>query len=84
MENKEFQFKGATLSGFPMLFANILLTLLSIALIVLGILQEPNEVLMWLLIGIGVVVACVYIFYMGWLCDARARRGTCNDVLRKI
>lgn len=30
MENKEFQFKGATLGGFPMLFANILLTLLSI------------------------------------------------------
>ena len=27
MENKEFQFKGATLGGFPMLFANILLTL---------------------------------------------------------
>ena len=44
MENKEFQFKGATLGGFPMLFANILLTLLSIALIVMGILQEPNEV----------------------------------------
>ena len=43
MENKEFQFKGATLGGFPMLFANILLTLSSIALIVMGILQESNE-----------------------------------------
>ena len=65
MENKEFQFKGATLGGFPMLFANILLTLLSIALIVLGILQEPNEVLMWLLIGIGAVVLVSTFFIWG-------------------
>ena len=65
MENKEFQFKGATLGGFPMLFANILLTLLSIALIVLGILQEPNEVLMWLLIGIGAVVLVSTFFVWG-------------------
>lgn len=65
MENKEFQFKGATLGGFLMLFANILLTLLSIALIVLGILQEPNEVLMWLLIGIGAVVLVSTFFVWG-------------------
>ena len=65
MENKEFQFKGATLGGFPMLFANILLTLLSIALIVLGILQESNEVLMWLLIGIGAVVLVSTFFIWG-------------------
>ena len=56
MENKEFQFKGATLGGFLMLFANILLTLLSIALIVMGILQEPNEVMVGLLIGAGIIV----------------------------
>ncbi|WP_440433243.1 SPFH domain-containing protein [Prevotella sp.] len=65
MENKEFQFKGATLGGFLMLFANILLTLLSIALIVLGILQEPNEVLMGLLIGIGAVVLVSTFFVWG-------------------
>ena len=65
MENKEFQFKGATLGGFLMLFANILLTLSSIALIVLGILQEPNEVLMWLLIGIGAVVLVSTFFVWG-------------------
>ena len=65
MENKEFQFKGATLGGFTMLFANILLTLLSIALIVLGILQEPNEVLMGLLIGIGAVVLVSTFFVWG-------------------
>lgn len=84
MENKEFQFKGATLGGFPMLFANILLTLLSIALIVMGILHEPNEVLMGLLIGMGAVVLVSTFFVWGRLCYARARRGTCNDVLRKI
>lgn len=65
MENKEFQFKSATLGGFTMLFANILLTLLSIALIVMGILQEPNEVLMWLLIGIGAVVLVSTFFVWG-------------------
>lgn len=65
MENKEFQFKGATLGGFTMLFANILLTLLSIALIVMGILQEPDEVLMGLLIGIGAVVLVSTFFVWG-------------------
>lgn len=65
MENKEFQFKGATLGGFTMLFANILLTLLSIALIVMGILQEPNDVLMGLLIGIGAVVLVSTFFVWG-------------------
>ena len=65
MENKEFQFKGATLGGFTMLFANILLTFLSIALIVMGILQEPNEVLMGLLIGIGAVVLVSTFFVWG-------------------
>ena len=65
MENKEFQFKGATLGGFTMLFANILLSLLSIALIGLGILQEPNEVLMWLPIGIGAVVLVSTFFIWG-------------------
>ena len=65
MENKEFQFKGATLGGFTMLFANILLTLLSIALIVMGILHEPNEVLTGLLIGMGAVVLVSTFFVWG-------------------
>ena len=65
MENKEFQFKGATLGGFTMLFANILLTLSSIALIVMGILQESNEVLMGVLIGIGVVLLVSTFFIWG-------------------
>lgn len=65
MENKEFQFKGATLGGFSMLFANILLTLSSIALIVMGILQASNEVLMGVLIGIGVVLLVSTFFIWG-------------------
>ena len=65
MENKEFQFKGATLGGFTMIFDNILLTFLSIAMIVMGILQEPNEVLKGLLIGIGAVVLVSTFFVWG-------------------
>lgn len=37
MENKEFTFHGMTLSGFAMLFVNLLLTLGGIALIVWGV-----------------------------------------------
>ena len=37
MENKEFTFKGMTLNGFMMLFANMALTVASIALIALAI-----------------------------------------------
>lgn len=37
MENKEFTFKGMTVNGFLMLFVNLFLTILSIALIVLGV-----------------------------------------------
>ena len=33
METKEFQFKGLTLSGFAMLFLNILLTVLSAVMV---------------------------------------------------
>lgn len=37
METKEFQFKGLTLSGFAMLFLNILLTVLSAVMVVAGL-----------------------------------------------
>lgn len=39
MEKNEFTFKGMTLNGFMMLFVNLALTVLSIALIVLGIVR---------------------------------------------
>lgn len=37
METKEFQFKGLTLSGFAMLFLNILLTVLSAVMVFAGL-----------------------------------------------
>ena len=53
MENREFQFKGAAISGFPMLFANIALTALSLAMIVAGILRDQPDTACILLIGGG-------------------------------
>lgn len=62
MENKEFAFKGMTISGFTMLFANIMLTVLSVAMIVTGICQDSFNVLTGLLIGIGLVVLVLTLF----------------------
>ena len=45
MENKEFQFKGMTMNGFAMLFVNIMLTVLSVAIIVTGFMQNLNDTL---------------------------------------
>ncbi len=62
MENKEFQFKGTTLSGFAMLFANIMLTLLSVALLVLGFTRNQYEVLTGVIIGFGFALFIATIF----------------------
>ena len=62
MENKEFQFKGTTLSGFAMLFVNIMLTLLSVAILVLGFTQNQYEVLTGVIIGFGFAVFIATIF----------------------
>ena len=62
MENKEFQFKGTTLSGFAMLFANIMLTLLSVALLVLGFTRNQYEVLTGVIIGFGFALFITTIF----------------------
>ena len=62
MENKEFTFKGMTTSGFTMLFVNILLTVLSLAMIVAGICQEPFNTLSGLLLGFGFAVLVVTFF----------------------
>ena len=43
METKEFQFKGLTLSGFAMLFLNILLTVLSAVMVVAGCVWCQHE-----------------------------------------
>ena len=62
MENKEFQFKGTTLSGFAMLFANIMLTLLSVALLVLGFTRNQYEVLTGVIIGFALFIATIFLW----------------------
>ena len=56
MEKKEFVFNGATLSGFPMLSLNLLLTVVGIAAIACGAFADCDDVLMGVLIGGGVVL----------------------------
>ena len=63
MENKEFAFKGMTISGFMMLFVNLLLTVVGVAMIVMGIFQDQFDVLAGTLIGIGFVVLVVTFFF---------------------
>lgn len=62
MENKEFQFKGMTMNGFAMLFVNIMLTVLSAAIIVTGFMQNLNDILTGLIVGFGFAVFAVTLF----------------------
>lgn len=62
MENKEFQFKGMTMNGFAMLFVNIMLTVLSAAIIVTGFIQNLNDILTGLIVGFGFAVFAVTLF----------------------
>ena len=62
MENKEFQFKGMTMNGFAMLFVNIMLTVLSAAIIVTGFIQNLNDTLTGLIVGFGFAVFAVTLF----------------------
>ena len=62
MENKEFQFKGMTMNGFAMLFVNIILTVLSVAIIVTGFMQNLNDILTGLIVGFGFAVLAVTLF----------------------
>lgn len=62
MENKEFQFKGMTMNGFAMLFVNIMLTVLSAAIIVTGFKQNLNDTLTGLIVGFGFAVFAVTLF----------------------
>ena len=62
MENREFSFKGMTVSGFTMLFANIALTVLGIAMIVLGISADSYGIAVGLLIGTGSVLLVATLF----------------------
>lgn len=65
METKEFQFKGLTLSGFAMLFLNILLTVLSAVMVVAGFVWCQHELLAGLLIGVGFALLAVTLFVWG-------------------
>ena len=82
METKEFQFKGLTLSGFAMLFLNILLTVLSAVMVVAGFVWCQHELLAGLLIGVGFVGS--HTLRLGRLRDGRTRRGASDDVFREI
>ena len=62
MENKEFTFNGMTISGFTMLFVNILLTVLGAAMIVTGVCHDSFDILSGLLIGIGFAVLVFTLF----------------------
>lgn len=62
MENKEFQFKGITISGFRMLFCNIVLTLISLAMIVVGICNGTFNLFIGLLIGFSFAILVVTFF----------------------
>lgn len=65
MENKEFEFKGMTFSGFAMLAVNIVLTLLSVAMIVLGFVQSDGGSQLWvtaIVIGFSVFVATMIVW----------------------
>lgn len=84
METKEFQFKGLTLSGFAMLFLNILLTVLSAVMVVAGFVWCQHELLAGLLIGVGFALLAVTLFVWGRLRDGRTRRGASDDVFREI
>lgn len=65
METKEFQFKGLTLSGFAMLFLNILLTVLSAVMVFAGFVWCQHELLAGLLVGVGFALLAVTLFVWG-------------------
>lgn len=62
MENREYAFNGMVVNGFPMLFANIFLTLSSIALIVIAICSDGSDLLKGVLIGCGFAIIVVTSF----------------------
>lgn len=67
MENKEFTFNGTTFNGFGMLFSNLALTILAIAMAVYGIViyDSVSGIIPDFLIGGGMLMLFVTIFL--WL-----------------
>lgn len=67
MENKEFTFKGMTVNGFLMLFVNLFLTILSIALIVLGVNIGDSAQGITAGVGGGVLLLVAIIMWCGMM-----------------
>lgn len=67
MENKEFTFKGMTVNGFLMLFVNLFLTILSIALIVLGVNIGESAQGITTGVGGGVLLLVAIIMWCGMM-----------------
>lgn len=67
MENKEFTFKGMTVNGFLMLFVNLFLTILSIALIVLGVNIGESSQGITAGVGGGVLLLVAIIMWCGMM-----------------
>ncbi len=65
MEKKEFTFRGMTLNGFMMLFVNLALTALSIALIVLAIVRDTYDIADTAMIVGGAVLLVATLFVWG-------------------
>lgn len=66
MENQEFAFKGKTLSGFSMLFLNILLTLASLGLIIGGALMENVTGIVLLAVGAALLLF-TFVLWFGFV-----------------
>ncbi len=66
MENQEFTFKGKTLSGFSMLFLNILLTLASLGLIIGGALMENVTGIVLLAVGAALLLF-TFVLWFGFV-----------------
>lgn len=66
MENKEFTFKGMTLNGFMMLFVNMALTVVCIALIALAIAHNTYGDIAMIVVG-GVMLVTTLFIWAGFM-----------------
>lgn len=68
MENKEFAFKGKTLNGFLVLFANLAFTVLAAALLVWGFMRIDDAWLGGLLLTLGLLlIVCTLVVWAGFV-----------------
>lgn len=68
MENKEFTFKGKTLNGFMMLFVNLALTVVSIALIALAIARNTYDIAdIAMIVGGGILLVTTLFIWAGFM-----------------